>query len=170
MELKMESFDILDQELKNAYHKKADELGISRSQFIRDSIQMKLNYIEDSENTLIHFIKAEKAINKFKYTENDYCTKNKELNTWLIPDDTKGRKCTKISCQNEECLSNAVMINVLRKHLLEDGKWKDKKTYDAFSQKHYDNMKLPGTIQDEEYINIIESWLLDLMGRYNLKK
>jgi hypothetical protein len=60
------------------------------------------------------------------------------------------------------------MINVLRKHLLEEGKWKDKKTYDAFSQKHYDNMKLPGTIQDEEYISIIESWLLDLMGRYNL--
>ena len=45
--VKIESFNIEDQELKNAYHKKADELGISRSQFIRDSIQMKLNYIED---------------------------------------------------------------------------------------------------------------------------
>ena len=164
----MESFDIgesLAQELKEKSH----ELGISKSQFMRDALQMKLNHIEDSLSAFDHVIKAEKAINKFKYTENDYCTKNKELNTWLIPDDTKGRKCTKISCQNEECLSNAVMINVLRKHLLEDGKWKDKKTYDAFSQKHYDNMKLPGTIQDEEYINIIESWLLDLMGRYNLK-
>jgi hypothetical protein len=164
----MESFDIgesLAQELKE----KSLELGISKSQFMREALQEKLNYIDDSLSAFDHVIKAEKAINKFKYTENDYCTKNKELNTWLIPDDTKGRKCTKISCQNEECLSNAVMINVLRKHLLKAGKWKDKKTYDQFSQKHYDNMKLPGTIQDEEYINIIESWLLDLMGRYNLK-
>ena len=159
----MESFDILDQELKKAYHKKAHDLGISKSQFIRDSIQMKLNDIEDSLSALDYMIKAEKAINKFKYTENDYCTKNKELNYWLIPDNTKDRKCTVITCQNENCLSYAVMMNVLRKHLLQDGKWKDKKTYDQFSQKHYDNMKLPGTIQDEEYISIIESWLLDLM-------
>jgi predicted DNA-binding protein len=163
----MESFDI-GESLAKELKEKSDELGISKSQFMRDALQMKLNDIEDSLSAFDYVIKAEKAINKFKYTENDYCTKNKELNTWLIPDDTKGRKCTKISCQNEECLSNAVMINVLRKHLLEEGKWKDKKTYDAFSQKHYDNMKLPGTIQDEEYISIIESWLLDLMGRYNL--
>jgi len=164
----MESFDI-GESLAKELKEKSDELGISKSQFMRDALQMKLNDIEDSLSAFDYVIKAEKAINKFKYTENDYCTKNKELNTWLIPDDTKGNKCTKISCQNEECLSNAVMINVLRKHLLQDGKWKDKKTYDAFSQKHYDNMKLPGTIQDEEYINIIETWLLDLMGRYNLK-
>jgi predicted DNA-binding protein len=164
----MESFDIgesLAQELKE----KSDELGISKSQFMRDALQMKLNDIEDSLSALDYMIKAEKAINKFKYTLNDYCTKNKELNYWLIPDDTKDRKCTVITCQNENCLSYAVMMNVLRKHLLEDGKWKDKKTYDQFSQKHYDNMKLPGTLQDEEYISIIESWLLDLMGRYNLK-
>jgi predicted DNA-binding protein len=164
----MESFDIgesLAQELKE----KSDELGISKSQFMRDALQMKLNDIEDSLSALDYMIKAEKAINKFKYTLNDYCTKNKELNYWLIPDNTKDRKCTVITCQNENCLSYAVMMNVLRKHLLEDGKWKDKKTYDQFSQKHYDNMKLPGTLQDEEYISIIESWLLDLMGRYNLK-
>jgi hypothetical protein len=30
-------------------------------------------------------------------------------------------------------------------------------------------MKLESTINDEEYINIIEIWLIDLMGRYNLK-
>jgi predicted DNA-binding protein len=164
----MESFDIgesLAQELKE----KSDELGISKSQFMRDALQMKLNDIEDSLSALDYMIKAEKAINKFKYTLNDYCTKNKELNYWLIPDNTKDRKCTVITCQNENCLSYAVMMNVLRKHLLEDGKWKDKKTYDQFSQKHYDNMKLPGTLQDEEYISIIESWLLDLMGRYNLQ-
>ena len=165
----MESFDIgesLAQELKE----KSLELGISKSQFMRDALQMKLNDIEDSLPAFDYVIKAEKAINKFKYTLNDYCTRNKELNYWLIPDDSKGLKCTKITCQNETCLSNAVMMNVLRKHLKDDkGQWKDQKIYSAFSQKHYDNMKLPGIIQDEEYINIKEIWLLDLMGRYNLK-
>ena len=166
----MESFNIEDQELKKAFLNKVDLLGISKSQFIREAIQMKINYIDDYQVAEEHFKNAETNINKFKYTLNDYCTKNKELNYWLIPDDSKGLRCTKIICQNENCLSNAVMINVLRKHLKDEkGQWKDQKIYNAFSQKHYENMKLPGTIQDEEYINIIETWLLDLMGRYNLK-
>ena len=165
----MESFDIgesLAQELKE----KSLELGISKSQFMRDALQMKLNDIEDSLSAFDYVIKAEKAINKFKYTLNDYCTKNKELNYWLIPDYSNGLKCTKITCQNETCLSNAVMMNVLRKHLKDEkGQWKDQKIYSAFSQKHYEDQTNNHTIDDEEYINIKEIWLLDLMGRYNLK-
>ena len=166
----MESFNIEDQELKKAFLDKVDLLGISKSQFIREAIQMKINYIDDYAVAEEHFLNAQTNINKFKYTLNDYCTKNKELNYWLIPDDSKGLKCTKITCQNETCLSNAVMITVLRKHLKDDkGQWKDQKIYSAFSQKHYENQKLPGTIQDEEYISIIETWLLELMGRYNIR-
>jgi len=165
----MESFNIEDQELKEAWKKKRISLELGKSESIRAALTMWINYHDDYEDTLNHFIKAEKIINKFKYTENNHCTKNRELNTWLIPDNTKGRRCGVITCQNETCLSNAVMINVLRKHLLDSNGWKDKKIYDAFSQKHYDNMKLESTINDEEYINIIEIWLIDLMGRYNLK-
>ena len=168
----MESFNIESQELKDSWKKKRESLGLGKSESIREALTMWINYHDDYAVAEEHFKNAELNINKFKYTLNDYCTKNKELNYWLIPDDSKGLRCTKITCQNETCLSNAVMINVLRKHLKDDkGQWKDQKIYNAFSQKHYENMKLPGTIQDqdEEYINIIESWLLDLMGRYNIR-
>lgn len=165
----MESFDI-NESLAKILKEKSNELDISKSEFIRQAIQMKIDYKDDYEDTLNHFIKAEKIINKFKYTENNHCTKNRELNIWLTPDDTKNRKCTLITCQNENCLSNAVMINVLEKHLLDEkGKWKDTKLYEAFSQHHYDNTKHESYLEDEEYIKLIETWLINLMGRYNLK-
>ena len=169
----MESFDIgesLAQELKDSWKKKRESLGLGKSESIREALTMWINYQDDYAVAEEHFLNAETNINKFKYTLNDYCTKNKELNYWLIPDYSNGLKCTKITCQNETCLSNAVMMNVLRKHLKDEkGQWKDQKIYSAFSQKHYEDQTNNHTIDDEEYINIKEIWLLDLMGRYNLK-
>ena len=165
----MFTFNLDDQEKIKAFLDKVDALEISKSQFIREALQMKIDYIDDYQLATEHFTNAEKKVNKFKYTLNDQCTKNKELNIWLIPDDTKGRRCAFIRCENETCLSNAVMRNVLRPHLKdEQGKWKDIKIHDAFATKHRENMLLESYIEDEEYINIIETWLLDLMGRYNL--